>query len=377
VLSSVVPGLRELRAPLAAGYLWLLIGWLMVGDQLPTAGERKPPAIERLYRAEPVLSRLGLAVAASVAAYVLGSVLLDLQTRIASRVRSRWARIWQEKPTDYPEQERLILLPVLAGLGVFTMLNALLPAGDLLDYTLACIAGLFVAYNLYWTRKTEWWFGPWQNTLGHPHAVRELRGTAQGRSELGRWLSELVDEPLRPRAAQSAWWFIDENRNVIKTRLLAISEPLHAEVDRPEAEATFRMALTPPLAVLAAYLSLAVSWWWLLTFAVPALLAWQWMSMRRRADDALVTAVVTHPDLSEPVADYVIKDAIATKADEAVGREQGEHDNAVVRVRRAPSDDDDHWAELRAGKGRVFDVWLDHDLKATRVEAREQEAHQA
>lgn len=77
MLGNVLPGLRELRAPLAAGYLWLLFAWLVWGDELPTSKEvRSDPALDRLYELEPVISSIGLAVVASVAAYMVGSIVM-------------------------------------------------------------------------------------------------------------------------------------------------------------------------------------------------------------------------------------------------------------------------------------------------------------
>jgi hypothetical protein len=86
MLGNVVPGLRELRAPLAAGYLWLLFAWLVWGDKLPNKSAEKPDPLDRLYRLEPVVSSIGLAVVASVAAYVVGSIVIDVQTWIGGRV---------------------------------------------------------------------------------------------------------------------------------------------------------------------------------------------------------------------------------------------------------------------------------------------------
>lgn len=34
VLLNILPGFRELRAPLAAGYVWLLVGWLAFGGSI-------------------------------------------------------------------------------------------------------------------------------------------------------------------------------------------------------------------------------------------------------------------------------------------------------------------------------------------------------
>ena len=81
MLSNVLPGLRELRAPLAAGYLWLTWSWLVWGDDLPTRAEVSGP-LARLYALEPVVSKLGVAVVASVGAYIVGSIAIDMQSRL-------------------------------------------------------------------------------------------------------------------------------------------------------------------------------------------------------------------------------------------------------------------------------------------------------
>jgi hypothetical protein len=39
VLTSLLPGLRELRAPLSAGTIWLLAGWFAVEPSVPASGE--------------------------------------------------------------------------------------------------------------------------------------------------------------------------------------------------------------------------------------------------------------------------------------------------------------------------------------------------
>ena len=35
MLTSVLPGLREVRTPLTAGVIWLIVAWLAVAPQLP------------------------------------------------------------------------------------------------------------------------------------------------------------------------------------------------------------------------------------------------------------------------------------------------------------------------------------------------------
>ena len=38
MLTSLLPGVRDLRAPLAAGYIWLLFGWLVVEPRYSSLG---------------------------------------------------------------------------------------------------------------------------------------------------------------------------------------------------------------------------------------------------------------------------------------------------------------------------------------------------
>jgi len=72
ILSNVLPGLRELRGPLIAGYLWLIVAWLLVSPDVharPEAG-----ALGTLYDPGVEVGPIGIFVAVSVAAYLLGAV---------------------------------------------------------------------------------------------------------------------------------------------------------------------------------------------------------------------------------------------------------------------------------------------------------------
>lgn len=44
MLANTLPGIREIRGPLAAGYLWLVFGWLALGG--PTSSELSGPVKE-------------------------------------------------------------------------------------------------------------------------------------------------------------------------------------------------------------------------------------------------------------------------------------------------------------------------------------------
>jgi hypothetical protein len=73
VLSSLLPGLRELRAPLSAGVLWLLAMWFLVEPAVPDADEATG-ILGSAYRLAEPLSAIGLGAALAFAAYLLGSL---------------------------------------------------------------------------------------------------------------------------------------------------------------------------------------------------------------------------------------------------------------------------------------------------------------
>jgi len=274
VLASVLPGLRELRAPLAAGFLWLTVLWVILADEVPSSDEATG-ALERLYRLEPVISDLGRAAVASVAAYLVGSILIDLQGqlgRVAIRVDVLGGRFYQRVPiTD-------------AG---YRIRNGLL-------------------------EERGW---PGFTRPRHEESAAEVEQRADERA---------------PYVAESSRW-IDRNREVLKTRMLDVSPTLHTEVDRPDAEATFRMALWPPLALLVIYLAVSASAAWFAAVLIPALLAWQWISLRQRANDALFAAIAARAELKDMflngvdrgVAERLSEDSAAAEETPLAARHSG------------------------------------------------------
>jgi hypothetical protein len=73
VLASLLPGVRELRAPLAAGYLWLLAAWLLFYDNVPSK-EEASGAVDALCGLNDAATAIGLAIALSFLAYIIGSL---------------------------------------------------------------------------------------------------------------------------------------------------------------------------------------------------------------------------------------------------------------------------------------------------------------
>ncbi len=93
VLSSLLPGLRDVRAPLAAGYIFLFDLWLLFGTSLPEENEATG-VVESIYRLEGFVSSIGVAVAVSFVAFLVGVFfqaadhrLLELEWRVETAVR--------------------------------------------------------------------------------------------------------------------------------------------------------------------------------------------------------------------------------------------------------------------------------------------------
>ena len=88
MLSNVLPGLREVRAPLTAGYMWLIAAWLLFHSSIPTAAEAQGGPLEPFFDLGGVVSSFGLAVVLSVLAYLIGSLsegIFQLPLRVGAR----------------------------------------------------------------------------------------------------------------------------------------------------------------------------------------------------------------------------------------------------------------------------------------------------
>src|SRR5688500_9162183 len=71
MLTSLLPGLRELRAPLVAGYVWVVGLWFAFGHLFPAAAQATGGWAE-VNRIAGWAGRPGILAAVSLAAYLLG-----------------------------------------------------------------------------------------------------------------------------------------------------------------------------------------------------------------------------------------------------------------------------------------------------------------
>jgi hypothetical protein len=72
MLSNLLPGIREIRTPLAAGYIWLIAWWLVFAP-MPSRQDAEG-LLALFYNLVDATTALGLGVAVSFVAYLIGSV---------------------------------------------------------------------------------------------------------------------------------------------------------------------------------------------------------------------------------------------------------------------------------------------------------------
>src|SRR3954447_24050591 len=74
ILANALPGFRDMRAPLTAGYMWLVFAWLLLRPNL----DRRPSSevAATLFDLGQDAGRIWVAIAVGTVAYLAGSVSL-------------------------------------------------------------------------------------------------------------------------------------------------------------------------------------------------------------------------------------------------------------------------------------------------------------
>lgn len=88
VLANLLPGLREIRAPVVSGYLWLAFLFLALHSTLPSR-RGAGPAIQPIFDLGDRLSAFGLAAVTGVAAYLVGSAMQEVLKSAGRRLAPR------------------------------------------------------------------------------------------------------------------------------------------------------------------------------------------------------------------------------------------------------------------------------------------------
>ena len=92
MLAALLPGLRDLRTPLAVGYLLLVVIWLLIHDRLPT-GESATGLIADVIDVSQALGQVSVLAALTFVAYLLGMIFAQLLAFTGRLLRRFYRRL--------------------------------------------------------------------------------------------------------------------------------------------------------------------------------------------------------------------------------------------------------------------------------------------
>jgi hypothetical protein len=225
ILASALPGFRDLRAPLIAGYLWLIFLWILIKPDIhkqPT-NEVTGAVYDLAKEAGPIWIGLGV----GVAAYLIGSVSQALSPLIGHKALPEFAEaVWGLVPG--PERHKLVPIPEF---------NLMQPY---LDEAERKVGGAYATPRRK-VPKLEW-----VRVMEYANAV-------------SRRLNAELDLPA----------------TLLLTERGHEPDPqLFAEADRLKAERELRLAVVPPLCAVVIFLGWnQSSWWWFALIPVAVLLS--------------------------------------------------------------------------------------------------------
>lgn len=324
-LFAVLPGLREIRGPLAGGYIWLVIGWILWGDSLPT--EEDGPIYHHFAELVHAISPVGIAVLVSVTAFLIGSLVQSTTTslravlmnyiivrrylkreRAREGVRTHRGRAIPKRDHLFPLEELEELIPDEAGGQMGWPSPFLLP-----------VRRLEATWDYSVRRAVE---EPRRQVRASiRQAVARSGGKARVRytSEGGRRVVEipqaggglaycpLPEIPLGPIGIR-------------QDPLASGSQKAWNKMEQLEAEADFREAIALPLFVLVLIMADQTGHEWIWALVIPFALMIQRSSFLRRhawLSVAAVQASVGTPDLERiapPFLQYRIESELLAEA---------------------------------------------------------------
>jgi hypothetical protein len=265
MIMNLLPGLRELRAPLVSGYLWLLSAWLFLSHMnwLPS---RRPPGngeVARLWDLGGTLGKTVVLAAVTFIAYLIGSFLeMSPDGRIASfltPVVLADRRPWYLKRA----------LMTRTGIDIYDFQRALEANGIFFEDWKARAVAQSVSSEakrdlmdvLEQRSMLPETMGPYQPRPAPPALMNDYESRSY-RDRVQEWETRnrgRLDKLLRNEmAADVIILNIVEEMQQLASRLLVKNQELFGKYDRQMAEASLRMNVSIPLTVLlvlAAWLS--------------------------------------------------------------------------------------------------------------------------
>src|SRR6478609_2865160 len=84
VLASLLPGFRQLRAPVSAGFLWLVIAWFALADILPHSPATASGIFRDVFDIAGVAGEAGISAAVGFTAYLFGILSVQVSSALAA-----------------------------------------------------------------------------------------------------------------------------------------------------------------------------------------------------------------------------------------------------------------------------------------------------
>lgn len=262
MLASLLPGLRDLRAPLAAGYVWLVVAWLTVGRHLSASGEGTG-LLKDVYRLSQSAGRPAVGVAVTFAAYLVGVLSVAVSQKLVEILSGISYKFGRGGLSQFPIELGPVL--PLRGARAEELGNSyswrLLPFG--------------------WSVTTWRTSGMWPSRA----STNMLRGAIE---EAGAPVASdnNYDESLTDVLRE-----LITDLTLVPSRLIGRDPELYGTYDRKRSEAEFRAAVSLPLFIACFAIALETSWFWLLALPVPLILIRQALQLQQGATDVLAEAV--------------------------------------------------------------------------------------
>ncbi|TKV61321.1 hypothetical protein FDO65_06880 [Nakamurella flava] len=302
MLASILPGLRELRTPLATGYIYLVVLWLLIWDKIPSA-DQATGVVGAILKLDGLLGTGSLVAALSFIAYVVGSLLMvSTRYKVKFTGLSRWADIrviglddWSDTK-DYVAdlQRRLadVRVPVDHVLKRLRSQRNPTMKGSLVTRWL---------HRRRWYRRSYRWYVEKvmqrktlrQLTQERENALRDIQSMQPGEAHLDTYGDLVRDLIIGDLFA---------NTETIAVRLQVADKDLYDEYDRLRAEAEFRLSVAPALACLSIVVAFIVYTpavpqdvgvlYGLVSMGVVFALVAKGFTKSRRSNSVLVQAVV-------------------------------------------------------------------------------------
>lgn len=288
-----MPGFREVRAPLAGGYIWVFLGWLLIAPSTPDPAGHGP--YSRIDDLAHSVGPFGIAVGVSVLAYLVGSLVLTVIRRLLDfwREEGIFNEMIESQVGDTMPAEGWLRLDALAHLAGLTPGSAGYPETGR-DLNLLNAMGELSAREL---------GKEWRNLESAIKTAEAAKGESTFRLEDGAGPSRVAVLQI-PREENSEFFVhreftiprffpskdLSNDLPLIRTRLGELAPVTSAKIERLFSESEFRFAVAVPLVPLLIYLAFT-DWWWLSALTFPIALLFQGIALERDGNLEVVDAL--------------------------------------------------------------------------------------